>query len=310
MLSTLLYIDWDFNPNIFSIGSFEIRYYSLMWMAAFLAGIYVFTKMMRHESMDPKLVDSAFFYAFISTIVGARLGHCIFYEDAEFWSNPLQLFNLRQGGLASHGAAMGLLVGLWLFSRKHKLPYIWTLDRVVIVVPLGGAMIRMGNLFNSEVYGFATGSDYGFRFIENLPSWMAGAEPIYSLPSHPTQIYEAIIYVLIGILLIWLFFNTEIAKKYPGMIFGIFLITLFGSRFFVEELKQVQDAVDANFMARYKMNLGQALSLPFVAGGLGVVYMSVKGKFDKYRLSASMVAKHAKAVAAALAAKEGPKNKK
>lgn len=278
---TPFFIDWNVDPALFRIGAFEVRYYALCWIAAFLIGLYIFGKMLKKENLNPKLSDSIFLYAFISTLIGARLGHCIFYESAEYWQNPWQVFNLRQGGLASHGAAIGMLIGLWLFSRKHKIKYIWTLDRVVTVIPIGGALIRLGNLFNSEIYGDPTGSSYGFRFIENIYEWAnERAVPIYSLPSHPTQIYEAVIYTLIFILLMYLYFKKNIGTRYPGLLFALFLITVFGSRFFIETIKNPQDALDATRQMTLGLNTGQLLSIPFIIIGFIILYMSIKHKFS------------------------------
>ena len=275
----LQYIDWNFNPALISIGDFQIRYYSLTWMVAFVIGYYLFGYILKRENRDPKLLDSILVYAFVGTIIGSRLGHCIFYEDASFWRNPLQVHYIWQGGLASHGAAVGMFIGLWLFSRKHKLPLTWTLDRAVLTVPIGGALIRLGNLFNSEIYGYPTDLPFAFRFIENIPQWMDGAEPIYSLPSHPTQIYEAVIYTVIFVVLLSIYFRTRTAERYPGAIFGIFLTLLFTARFFVENLKLVQDNVDARFMAEYGINIGQTLSIPFVIAGVVITVMAYRGRF-------------------------------
>ncbi len=275
----LQYIDWNFNPALISIGDFQIRYYSLTWMVAFVIGYYLFGYILKRENRDPKLLDSILVYAFVGTIIGSRLGHCIFYEDASFWRNPLQVLYIWQGGLASHGAAVGMFIGLWLFSRKHKLPLTWTLDRAVLTVPIGGALIRLGNLFNSEIYGYPTDLPFAFKFIENIPQWMDGAEPIYSLPSHPTQIYEAVIYTVIFVVLLLIYFRTRTAERYPGAIFGIFLTLLFTARFFVENLKLVQDNVDARFMAEYGINIGQALSIPFVIAGVVITVMAYRGRF-------------------------------
>lgn len=269
-----LFIDWNVDPAIFTIGGFELRYYSLSWMLAFIAAMWIFTKMLKRENMNPNLLDSAFMYAFISTIVGARLGHCYFYEFDTYISDPLRVLNLREGGLASHGAALGLLVGLWLFSRKNKLKYIWTLDHIVTLIPLSGAIIRLGNLMNSEVYGNPTGSDFGFRFIENISAWRMGAEPVYSLPSHPTQIYEAVMYVAIFALLMYLYFKKDMATKYPGIIFGVFLITLFGGRLIIEFIKLPQELFEESM----KFNMGQILSIPFIILGIIILVLALKRK--------------------------------
>ncbi|MDE6183069.1 MAG: prolipoprotein diacylglyceryl transferase [Rikenellaceae bacterium] len=281
----LQYIDWNFDPTLFSIGGFQLRYYSLTWMAAFVAGYYLFGYILKREGRDIKLLDNILVYAFLGTLIGSRLGHCIFYEDAAFWRNPLQVLYIWQGGLASHGAAVGMFVGLWLFSRKYRQPFVWVLDRVILTVPLGGAMIRLGNLFNSEVYGHPTDLPFAFRFIENLPAWSAGAQPVYSLPSHPTQIYEAVIYTLIFVVLMLIYMRTQTTRRYPGALFGIFLMLLFVSRFMVEHLKLVQDSVDARFMAEWGINIGQALSVPFIVAGAIITVMAFRGRFANHTIT-------------------------
>lgn len=270
----LSFIDWNVDPAIFSIGGFEIRYYSLSWMAAFLVAMWIFSIMLKRENLSPKLVDSAFVYAFLATVIGARLGHCYFYEFDTYIGDPIRVLNLREGGLASHGAAFGLLVGLWLFSRKNKLKYIWTLDHIVTLIPLSGACIRIGNLMNSEVYGNPTGSDYGFRFIENLGAWREGAEAIYSQPSHPTQIYEAAMYVAIFGILAFMYFKLNVTQKYPGLIFSLFLIMLFGGRMIVEIIKLPQ----VDFETTMSLNMGQILSIPFVILGVTLLVLSLRKK--------------------------------
>lgn len=272
-------VDWNFNPSLFEIGDFQLRYYSLTWMAAFILGYYLFGYILKRENKDIKLLDSIIIYAFVGTIIGSRLGHCIFYEDAAFWRNPIQVLYVWQGGLASHGAAVGMFIGLLLFSRKHKLSFTWVLDRAILTVPIGGALIRLGNLFNSEIYGHPTDLPFAFRFIQNIPQWLNGAEPIYSAPSHPTQIYEAVIYTVLFFILMFIYLRTKTATRYPGALFGIFLILLFTARFFVENLKLVQDEVDALFMAEHGINIGQALSLPFIAVGIVITVMAYMGKF-------------------------------
>lgn len=269
----LNFIDWNVDPAIFSLGDFEVRYYSLSWIIAFMLATWLFSKMVKKEGLDPKLNDSAFMYAFISTIIGARIGHCLFYEPDYYIAHPFEILNLRQGGLASHGAAFGLLVGLWLFSQKNKVKYIWTLDHIVTLIPLSGAMIRFGNLMNSEIYGNPTGSDFGVRFIENLSSWRAGAEPIYSLPSHPTQIYEAAMYIVIFIIL-YALYHRGITDKFPGFIFAIFLILLFGGRLIIEFIKLPQ----VDFEQAMSFNMGQWLSVPFVLLGVVILSLSLKKK--------------------------------
>lgn len=273
-----LFITWDVDPAFITIGSFELRYYALFWMAAFLVGSWIFAKMLKRENLDLKLLDSIFIYAFISTIAGARLGHCLFYDFDYYSAHPWQILNLRQGGLASHGAAFGMLVGLWLFARKNKVSYLWTLDRVTVVIPAGGALIRLGNLMNSEIYGTPTDLPWGFNFIRDrqwhLPLQEGGAE---ELPCHPTQIYEALIYLLIFLLLMYLYFKKDEGHRHPGLIFATFLITLFLGRFIVETIKNPQSPFEVGMT----FNMGQILSLPFILAGIVLFVLAYRHKLGE-----------------------------
>ena len=262
-----LFITWDVDPAFITIGSFELRYYALFWMAAFLVGSWIFAKMLKRENLDLKLLDSIFIYAFISTIVGARLGHCLFYDFDYYSAHPWQILNLRQGGLASHGAALGMLVGLWLFARKNKVSYLWTLDRVTTVIPIGGALIRIGNLMNSEIYGTPTDLPWGFVFVRANET----------LPKHPTQIYEALIYTLIFILLMYLYFKKDEGRRHPGLIFATFLITLFLGRFIIETIKNPQSPFEVGMT----LNMGQILSLPFILAGIVLFILAYRHKLGE-----------------------------
>ncbi len=174
----LLEVIWNFDPILLAIGSFEIRWYGLMWTLGLAVSLWLFIDFTRREGYPPKVLDSIFWFAVISTMVGSRLGHLIFYDAKEFFTNPVTFFHFRDGGLASHGAAFGLLVGLWLFSRKNRMPYIWSLDRIMIAVAIAGALVRIGNLFNSEIYGEATSLPWGFVFVRDG----------HTQAMHPTQI--------------------------------------------------------------------------------------------------------------------------
>ena len=165
----LLSITWNFDPVAFTIFGLEVRYYGLMWVAAILIGARFFDNFCRREGLPSKVSDSIFVYGTVATIVGARLGHCLFYDTMEYLRQPWTIVTgFRDGGLASHGAAIGLLIGLWLFSRKNRLPYVWSLDRIMIPVGIGGAAVRLGNLFNSEIFGVATDLPWGFEFLLSL----------------------------------------------------------------------------------------------------------------------------------------------
>lgn len=258
---TLASITWNVDPIFISLGGLEIAYYGLLWVAAFVLGGFIFDKVVRKEGIDPEITSSAFMYTIIATIVGARLGHCLFYDPVHYLSNPIEILYFRDGGMASHGAAIGLLIGIWLFTKKWKVPYIWMLDRIGLVVTTGGALIRIGNLINSEVYGTETALPWGFVFVR------AGE----TMPMHPTQIYEAIAYLVLFAILAHMYWRTNAPDK-RGLMFGVFLIGLFGARFLLEYFKQVQVAFEQDMI----INMGQILSIPFVVAGIIIVAIAVK----------------------------------
>ena len=167
MMNSLLplFVRWDVHPTLFTFGPVEIRYYGLMWALALGISAYIFSNLIKREGYSDKMFDSIFWYGVLSTIIGARLGHCLFYDPGYYLTHPVEILYIHQGGLASHGAAVGLLVGLWLFSRKNKMPYMWSLDRIAIAVCIAGALVRIGNLMNSEIYGEATSLPWGFVFV-------------------------------------------------------------------------------------------------------------------------------------------------
>jgi prolipoprotein diacylglyceryl transferase len=206
--------------------------------------------------------------------LGARLGHCLFYDPGYYLANPAELLNFRDGGLASHGAAVGLLIGLWLFSRHNKLPWLWSLDRIMVPVAIGGALVRLGNLFNHEIYGGPTDLPWGFSFIENLGAWMNEAKPVHGPFSHPTQIYEALCYLILFGILCWLYYKKDTARRHPGLMFGVALIGIFLSRFLIEFVKNPQVAFEENMA----INMGQILSIPFIVAGVAMVIYGLKHK--------------------------------
>lgn len=216
-----LAVTWDVNPALFHLGSFEVRYYGVLWAVALGISAYIFHHIMIREGLSEKTFDSVFWFGVISTVLGSRLGHCLFYDPGYYLTHPIEILDIRQGGMASHGAAIGLLIGLWLFSRKNKLPYIWSLDRISIVVAISGVAVRLGNLMNSEIYGTVTSLPWGFIFVRDGET----------LPKHPTQIYEALCYLVLFVILLWMYYKRDLARRRPGVMFGFFLIVLFGTRF-------------------------------------------------------------------------------
>jgi len=271
----LNYITWNVDPEIFSIGELSIRWYGLMFALAFLSGYLVFTKALKIKRLDAEMLDQLLIYVAVGTIVGARLGHCLFYEPSYYLSNPVEILKIWEGGLASHGAAIGIVIALWLYIRKHKLSFLWLIDRIVIVVPLGGAFIRTGNLFNSEIYGRATDLPWGFLFVRDMIRDPNTGEIIQNVPSHPTQIYEALSYLLIFVIL-FLFYRKRKDEIRDGLIFGIFLILLFTARFLIEFIKRDQVTFESGML----LNMGQWLSLPFILLGIGIILYT--GKHPRY----------------------------
>ncbi len=262
-----LAVTWDVNPVLLRLGSFEVMWYGLCWTLALMGGGWFFSNFIRRERLDPKFFDRIFWWGIIVTIVGARLGHCLFYDPVYYLTHPIELLYFRQGGMASHGAAVGLLIGLWAFSRRSKLPYIWALDRVMIPVTVGGAIVRIGNLINSEIYGHTTDLPWGFIFVR------AGE----TAPMHPTQIYEALCYLVTFAVLLFLYYKKDMGTKRPGVLFGAGLIGVFLSRFVLEFLKNTQ----MPFEEGMAINMGQILSLPFIVAGI----LMIVWPYTKYKLT-------------------------
>lgn len=232
-----------------------------MFALGFILGYIIMGKIFKTEHIAPKVLDTLTTYMVIGTVIGARLGHCLFYEPGYYLSNPILILKIWEGGLASHGAAIGILLALFLFSRKVKKPYLWILDRIVIVVALAGFCIRMGNLMNSEIYGTETTLPWGFIF----------ARENEIVAKHPTQIYEGLLYLLIFFVLYYIYRkNTKDLKT--GYIFGLFLILLFSVRFIIEFIKEPQVGFEASMI----LNMGQILSIPFILTGVFILIRAIR----------------------------------
>lgn len=249
-------IPWNVEPEIFRIGNFAVRWYGLLFASGFVFGYYIMKKIFKNEGLGDNTLDRLTVYVAIATIVGARLGHCLFYEPEYYLARPLEILKIWHGGLASHGAAIAIPISLWLFARKERKTFIWAIDRVVIVVALAGALIRLGNLMNSEIYGIETTLPWGFVFLQNGET----------APKHPTQIYEALAYLITFGILMRMYWKS-LGKLKPGLLFGVFLVLVFGFRFFVEYVKEDQVAFEAGM----KLNMGQWLSIPFVIAGIALL---------------------------------------
>jgi phosphatidylglycerol---prolipoprotein diacylglyceryl transferase len=255
-----LFIHWSVNPEIFHFGNFAVRWYGVLFALGFLCGYFIMYRIFTKEKKPHGLLDVLLTYMFLGTVIGARLGHCLFYEPGYYLSHPLDILKVWEGGLASHGGAIGILIAIYIFSKRHKFTYLWTLDRIVITVAQGGFFIRMGNLMNSEIFGKATDVPWAFVFTH-----------VDNVPRHPSQIYEALSYLLIFFFLLIYYFRKD-GKPKEGMITGMFLILLFSVRFFIEFLKEVQVGFENNL----PLDMGQFLSIPFIIAGIVIIFRKSK----------------------------------
>ncbi|GAO28762.1 prolipoprotein diacylglyceryl transferase [Geofilum rubicundum] len=259
------YITWAPDPEIFALGPLSVRYYGLFFATAFLLGYYIVDKMFRRENASEEWLDKLFVYVMVATIVGARLGHVIFYGWDYYSQNPADILKVWQGGLASHGGAFGILFAIWLYSKKvTRRSMLWTMDKLVIPVALAAVFIRLGNLMNSEIVGSPTELPWGFIFLK------AHGIENPELPRHPSQLYEAMSYLITFVVLMYMYWKKNAARR-PGLIFGVFLIGIFATRFFIEFLKEDQEAFEASM----SLNMGQILSIPFVVLAIYLIYRAL-----------------------------------
>ncbi|GAB3906925.1 prolipoprotein diacylglyceryl transferase [Larkinella knui] len=266
----LSYIIWDVNPELFSIGSFSVRWYGLMFALGFLLGQQIMLYIFKREGKPISDIDALTLYMVIATVLGARIGHFLFYEPEVLFKNPLEVILPPYRGLASHGATVGILTGLWLYSRRKSSlatnqTFLWVTDRIVIAVALGGCFIRLGNLMNSEIVGRPTDVPWGFVFVNNTE--------YLQIPRHPAQLYEAISCFFICLFLFW-FWNRYKQNTPRGSLLGIFLIGVFGLRFLYEFLKEDQ----VEFEKTLALNMGQILSIPAVLAGIYLLVVSFRNR--------------------------------
>ncbi len=268
-----LVVHWNIDPTILHIGWLQFRWYSLLFVSGFILGWYVMKSFFLREKVNTALLNPMLNMLAICTIVGARLGHCLFYQPDYYlgsWAGFWEIFIPWKGGLASHGGTIALLLGIWWYAHKYGpkngFDYVWVLDHLVIPIAFAACLIRLGNLFNSEIYGAPTDLPWGFIFERNGET----------VPCHPTQLYEAGTYLLLGLVLLCLYWK-KLDKLYRGTFVGIFLIVCFGSRFLIEFIKN--DQVD--FEADMVLNMGQLLSIPFVLLGIGFLVYAYTKKFPE-----------------------------
>lgn len=279
-MTVLAAIHWNVSPELFSIGSISVRWYGLMFALGFLFGYQIMAWMFKFEKSNAEWLDKLFIYTIVATIVGARLGHVFFYGWSYYSQHLMEIVLpiAKEGssykfvgyqGLASHGGAMGIFLAIWFFSKKvTKRSMFWTLDRLIIPTALVSAMIRTGNLMNSEIYGVATNLPWGFIFERNHET----------IAKHPTQIYEALSYLAVFAASLWMFFKSKDLKDRTGFIIGFGFVGIFLTRFFIEFIKENQEAFEAGMA----LNMGQLLSIPFVLGGIYLMYRALKNPPVKY----------------------------
>ncbi len=276
----LNFITWTAKPELFSIGPLTVRWYGLMWAAGIWLCLVIVQKIFKEEKHPEKWVDSLFLYTVLGAVIGARLGHCFFYEwkplaepvtilgitfkyGNYYITHPWELIAIWHGGLASHGGAIGILISTYIYDKKvSKKGMIWVLDRLVIGAAVTGLMIRFGNLMNSEIYGSVTDMPWGFIFVRDPQG--------DGLPHHPTQIYEMLYCLITFGILYWLYYKKQAYKK-TGLIYGVFLLGIFGTRFLLEFIKLDQEQFESGMI----LNMGQILSIPFIAWG---IYLVIKAQ--------------------------------
>lgn len=243
---------WNIDPEIFRIGSFGPRYYGLMFALGFLVGYHLMQKTFEREGKNIEDLSSLLLHSMLGTIIGARFGHCLFYEPAYYLSNPLQMLFIWKGGLASHGGGLGVIIGVWLYQRKHKdQSFMWLADRFAAPLAFTAGCIRLGNFFNSEIIGRAS----------DVP-WAIVFERIDNIPRHPAMLYESITYFITFIIL-QLLYHKKGAETREGTLIGLLFISAWGSRIFLEFFKENQVAFEDGMF----MNMGQILSIPYVIAG-------------------------------------------
>lgn len=269
-----LVVHWAADPVAFHIFGFGVRWYSLFFAVGFILAYCILAKMFKNERVQSQYLDKFTIYIFVALLLGLRLGHCFFYEWSYYKSHLIEIivpYDFEEGkftgyqGLASHGGAIGILIGMALYCYRTKINPVWILDRLVIVIPMVGAFVRCGNLMNSEIYGVETTLPWGFVYELRYET----------VPKHPTQLYEAISYLLIFAGLMIYYFKKQ-GKIRPGLSFGVFLTVLFGMRFLIEFVKEDQEAFEQDMI----LNMGQCLSIPFILAGIVFMVLACAGKLS------------------------------
>jgi len=256
---------WDIDPVLLSIGPLTIHWYGALFASSIFAGLYYMKWIFKQEKQNVEALDNLLVYVVIGIIVGARLGHCFFYDPQYYFANPLKILAIWEGGLASHGGGLGAIIGTYLYTRKATFSLMWLLDRLAIATALFGIFVRSANFINAEILGKPSDAPWAIIFAR-----------IDTIARHPAQLYEALAYAIIFVLLTLVYRATKV-KRYQGMLLGLFLIMTFTARFIIEFFKQQQAAYSIDGA----INTGQILSIPFFLAGVLLVLWSVKASKSK-----------------------------
>ena len=268
---------------IFEIFGRGIRWYGLLFaLGLLILGPMIEDRIWKREKLNPEWMNSLFIYVVLGTVIGARLGHVLFYDPAYYLANPAKIFAVWEGGLASHGGTIGIIIAVWIYSKRvTKKSILWTLDRLAVPTGLAAALIRLGNLMNSEIFGKPTDLPWGFIF-PRASEFASYAEKGLTIPAcHPTQIYEALAYLVVFAVCMYLYWRKDAARRYSGLILGYFLLGVFGFRYFIESIKNVQESWEINMVQHYGLNMGQLLSIPFAVAGVALIIYAYLHRADK-----------------------------
>ncbi len=255
---------WNVDPVLLSLGPVTIHWYGALFASSIFAGLYCMKWIYQQENHNVESLDNLLIYVVVGIIVGARLGHCVFYDPDYYFANPMKILAIWEGGLASHGGGLGAIIGTYFYARKAPFSFIWLLDRLAIATALFGIFVRSANFVNAEILGKPS----------DVP-WAIVFERIDSIARHPAQLYEAIAYALIFVTLT-IVYRTTRARDFQGMLLGLFLIMTFTARFIIEFFKEQQAA----YSIEVSINTGQMLSIPFFLVGIGLVAWSLKRSTD------------------------------
>lgn len=265
----LAFIDWTVDPVAFQLGARGVRWYGILLAMGFLLAYLVYSRIAKREGVKQEIVDRFAIIVVVGVLVGLRLGHCFFYNPGYYLSNPLEIFKVWEGGLASHGGALGIFIAVWLYQRKRKeFSFLYLIDRLAIIAALAGSFVRVGNLMNHEIVGIPTQVPWAFIF-----------ERVDELPRHPTQLYEAIFYFLFFFVMLALYYKKDWGRR-EGLITGLFFVAVFAFRFFIEFTKTVQMET-GNW--DFPLLMGQLLSIPFVIVGIWLMIRAFKREKIKYQ---------------------------